>query len=762
MLLTIVSSPTADAGEDAEICSTENTYTITESTSANGTIEWSTSGDGVFDESSSENPIYILGSSDTGIITLTKTVDNDYCTAISDDMELTITAAPTVDAGEDANICSTEDTYTISKSSSSHAASILWTTDGDGSFTDAILENPVYNPGTSDKSSGSVMLTKTVSGEGTCADVSDSMTLSIIAMPTANAGSDGDECDLSHSLSAIASNGIGSWTKISGTGDATFLPDENSSAALVEVSDYGTYEFVWTEDNDACVDSDTLRVNFYEQPNANAGVDGDECDLDFNLSAIESVGVGTWTQESGDGNLSFSPNSNDPSAEITSDSYGSYTLKWTEQNGSCMDSDEIEVTFHEQCIADAGEGGDECDLDFIFSANPSVGTGTWSQVSGPGSSTFSPNSNDPQASVSVSDYGTYEFEWTETNDICSDSDQVVVNFYDQPIADAGSGGNACGLSFSLSANPDFGVGSWSKVSGSGNVEFSPNSASSTVSVDEYGTYTFRWTEENATCSAYDDIEIIFYEQPISNAGLGGDVCGLEYVLSADESAGTGVWSKLSGDGNVSFSPDENSANASVTVDEYGSYELSWTESNGDCSDNDFVNLTFYQQPIADAGEDITLDQSEQVELNAILSTEGSGEWSIVQGSVSIFNVFSPNTYIDDITLGDNILRWTETNQSCTDSDEIQVSLENLFIPTVITPNGDDKNEYFVIKGIEETEGVELTIFNRSGRIVYTDLNYENDWNGFDQSQNKLVTDTYFYLLKINTGKVFKGYIVIKR
>jgi gliding motility-associated-like protein len=54
-------------------------------------------------------------------------------------------------------------------------------------------------------------------------------------------------------------------------------------------------------------------------------------------------------------------------------------------------------------------------------------------VSGPGTATFT-NPTSPNASVTVSAWGSYEFEWTEQNltPTCSDADQVIVEFYPLP------------------------------------------------------------------------------------------------------------------------------------------------------------------------------------------------------------------------------------------------------------------------------------------------------------------------------------------
>ncbi|MDM8158717.1 gliding motility-associated C-terminal domain-containing protein [Labilibaculum sp. K2S] len=686
------------------------------------------------------------------------TITNGICVS-SDDITVNFNQTPISYAGADDNICG-GNSYTISGSNSANGP-IVWSTNGNGTFDDNTIDNPTYNFGIGE--SGIITLTKTVENPS-CSSVSDDMIITFSPEPIANAGLGGNECDLDFSLSATASVGIGTWTKTSGSGNAVFSPNANTPNAIVTVDVYDTYQFTWTEVRDGCTDSDNISVSFYEQPIANAGVGGDECDLDYDLLATQSSGTGTWTKESGPGNLSFSPDANAPDAKVTADSYGSYKLRWTEANGACSEFDEIIVNFYEQPIADAGVGGNECDLDFIFNAKPSAGSGKWTQVSGSGISSFFPNSSSSNAAVTVSDFGSYQYLWTETNGNCTDSEMIDVNFYDQPATNAGVGGNMCGLTFSLLATPSLGTGTWTKTSGNGNASFfpNPNSPNSAVTVDSYGIYSFRWTEDNGTCSASDEVVVNFYEQPIADAGFGGDQCGLEYSLAATSSAGIGVWTKISGVGNVTFTPDANSPNATVMVDAYDSYQLMWTKTNGDCTDNDVIDITFEEQPIANAGMDIKMEYSDRAQLGAVLSTAGIGEWTVVSGYANLFDQYSPNTEVDKLGIAENILRWTETNKFCSDYDDVKLTVDKLFIPTVITPNGDGKNEFFMISGSDNLENIQLTIFNRNGVEIYTDSNYKNDWNGLDRNGNELVTDTYFYVLKIETKKVFKGCIVIKR
>lgn len=81
---------------------------------------------------------------------------------------------------------------------------------------------------------------------------------------------------------------------------------------------------------------------------------------------------------------------------------------------------------------------------------------------------------------------------------------------------------------------------------------------------------------------------------------------------------------------------------------------------------------------------------------------------------------------------------------------------DLYIPNVITANGDGKNDYFMVRGIEQYPGSVLEIYNRWGNQVYYSGNYGNNWGG-----TGLAAGIYYYVLKINmsrTVKIYKGYI----
>jgi len=326
--------------------------------------------------------------------------------------------------------------------------------------------------------------------------------------------------------------------------------------------------------------------------------------------------------------------------------------------------------------ANAGNGGDECDRNFVLNAVPVFGTGVWTRVSGPGTANFSPNANSPTATVTVTAYGTYTFRWTETMGACKSSDEIIVNFYQPPVANAGTGGNQCGPSFTLSAVAgSSGVtGTWTMKSGTGTATFSDvHSPTATVTVSEYGAKVFTWTLTTGHCSNSSDVAVNFYQQPLADAGPGGNNCGLEFYLSAVPSAGTGTWTKVSGPGTVSFSPNTHTPTATVTVNAYGTYVFRWTEVNGPCTSRATVTVGFFEQVSANAG-----NGGNECDRNFVLNAipgPGTGTWTKVSGPGNATFIPNPNQYNATVTVtqyGDYDFAWTEVNNNCTSVDIIRV------------------------------------------------------------------------------------------
>ncbi|MFN6944836.1 MAG: gliding motility-associated C-terminal domain-containing protein, partial [Cytophagaceae bacterium] len=91
------------------------------------------------------------------------------------------------------------------------------------------------------------------------------------------------------------------------------------------------------------------------------------------------------------------------------------------------------------------------------------------------------------------------------------------------------------------------------------------------------------------------------------------------------------------------------------------------------------------------------------------------------------------------------------NSKCSYSDSMDIYLEEVLIPNLITPNGDGLNDAYEIKGI--TSDWRFDIYNRWGKPVYSKEHYDNSWDG-----EALNEGVYYYLITTPRGVQCKGWV----
>jgi gliding motility-associated-like protein len=93
------------------------------------------------------------------------------------------------------------------------------------------------------------------------------------------------------------------------------------------------------------------------------------------------------------------------------------------------------------------------------------------------------------------------------------------------------------------------------------------------------------------------------------------------------------------------------------------------------------------------------------------------------------------------------------DRGCKDTATITIQLQgtyNLDPVNVITPNGDGKNDRWVIWNINTFPGNEVRVMDRAGRVVFTQKNYMNDWEG-TYNGKPLPEGAYLYIIKLGPG-----------
>lgn len=94
---------------------------------------------------------------------------------------------------------------------------------------------------------------------------------------------------------------------------------------------------------------------------------------------------------------------------------------------------------------------------------------------------------------------------------------------------------------------------------------------------------------------------------------------------------------------------------------------------------------------------------------------------------------------------------------------------NLFIPDVLTPNGDGFNDRWTIVR-PGSKQISVSVYNRWGQEVYKNANYNNEWDGKGTGNflgKDLPNGTYFYVVEVidranGTRDLRKGSLTLKR
>jgi len=91
-----------------------------------------------------------------------------------------------------------------------------------------------------------------------------------------------------------------------------------------------------------------------------------------------------------------------------------------------------------------------------------------------------------------------------------------------------------------------------------------------------------------------------------------------------------------------------------------------------------------------------------------------------------------------------------------------VAVSAITASNIMSPNGDGKNDAWVIKDINLYPNNNVNVYDRGGRVVYSKHGYTNDWTGTLRGA-PLAEGTYYYTVELDPKlPIIKGYITILR
>ncbi len=652
----INSSVTSFAGLNQEIC--VDTFKLQASNPSSGYGMWTkVSPYGNFDVPTVHNTI--VRNIGMGPNTYRWTVYSGICSA-SDEVVITNNTATVADAGDDQISC--DGTATLVGSTPDLDESGLWTSISGGG---TIQNETRYYTGVSGLSYGDNRYVWTIT-RGSC----ESMDTVTVTNNNINvyAGENQEVCTDSVYLRAnVPTFGTGIWQLSGGSG--TILISNNNETAVIGLAP-GVNTFKWIITEGVCSAYDEVQITNNEPTNPQVCNDTILTCLDYtNLCAnLPPDGeIGFWTRLSGNGVIDETYNPNTLVTELSSTS----SFIWTIQKGSCQKTDTL---FIKNGIVNALTSVDTlevCGTDGNLSANdPLIGSGVWTKISGSG---IIDNSTSYITTVSGLDEGANTFRWTVTSGSCSGSDDMTLlnNLYPATANMAGTNPICENQVMVIGNPPDAGaIGFWSFVSGYGGY-FEDSNAPATLAYDiGNGTNTARWTVKKGSCENYADVQII-NRTIVAQANSPVIVCSSDDIgtlVANDPSPATGYWTLVSGSLTIA---NTTAFSTSVTNVDYGSNGLTWTVTNGSCSDdvsvmvlNNFFTVT--------AGNDRTVCDTTTILSGTNPGTGGTGLWTLGGGSGNFEVPSNYTTRVNGLIQGNNTFIWTVSKDGCSASDEVVI------------------------------------------------------------------------------------------
>lgn len=416
----------------------------------------------------------------------------------------------------------------------------------------------------------------------------------------------------SYSITSInGANGY-TWTVPAG---ATIISGQNTTSIVVGWSTApGGNVCVAANSTCGLGPQDCFPVTVDAMPTANAGADNAVCGLVSDLTASASVpgSTGAWANVAGPGNASFINAGNDTTA-VTVTMNGSYLFKWTETNGTCSNADTVIVNFNAspnagQIIADCDGANQNYTVTFPITGGASPYTISGGATSNgvflsdpiPSGQPYSYTISDSNGCVSQAVSGNFNCNCStaagqmslQTVSVC-EGGTVTAQHLGGESLDANDV-----FSYVLHSSPGQSLGTVLGQNSTGIFGFQNGMVYGTTYYISYvvGNDLNGLPDPADPClSVSQGQPVVFYQNPIADAGLDDAVCGL--VLPLSGSAGTGTWSvsNTPSGGNLSIgNPQSAATDATATM--AGTYTLTWAIDNNGCTDSDDVLLTFNASP----------------------------------------------------------------------------------------------------------------------------------------------------------------------
>lgn len=340
---------------------------------------------------------------------------------------------------------------------------------------------------------------------------------------------------------------------------------------------------------------------------------------------------------------------------------------------------------------------------------------------------------------------------------------ATINVTPVPTASASSNSPVCiGQTINLAANTVSGTATYSWTASNG---YTSNIQNPTIA-NATNTATYSLTVTDGGCTSAPSVVSVAVKNPpivtVSPSTL--NVCPGTTVTYTASGAQTYTWSPSA----------QNGSTVSVTPSSTTVYSVTGTDANN-CSAtatatvsvNPVVAVMTASPETGDAPLNV-LFTNQSTNGNSYVWNYGNGTSN--QTTTSLADSSTTTTYTASGTYTATLIASNTTNgTTCSSTYTLQILVTEgylLVIPNVFTPNGDNINEDFTVKG-EGVSNYSIEILDRWGLKMYSSTSITSAWDGKTAGGKDVPADTYFYIINATNGKTgesktYKGFLTLIR
>jgi gliding motility-associated-like protein len=633
-----VAPPTAITGTQVSCQFATQTYST--NLIAGASYNWSITGGTILSQNNNQVTVQW---NNIGANSLSVSATNQFgCSSAPIDYEIVVTAAPTVNAGNDVALCIGSQTQLTGSTSANPGYTINWTPVG------IVSGGTTLTPTVAPTNTTDYVLTINI-GNGCFGRDTVRVTIND---PQVDAGSNVEICSgESTQLNATATSGTLLWSPSAGLNNVT-IP--NPIATPTSTTTYT----VQLTDALGCIATDNVTVSVAPVVNLTVSPDATVCE--GNCITLTANGATTylWSPSLG---LSSTTSSTPQACPLNTQTYQVIGF-----NNFCTDTAFVTLTVPPAIQADAGTDVSLC-LGESTQLNGSGATHySWSPAIGLNNN----NIANPIASPTVST--TYTL--TITDDFgCIDTDQIVVTVNPLPTAHAGEDKGICISTSNGASIPSEtlngsgnGIPSWSPSIGLSD----PSIFNPIINPDTDTEYVLTVTSPFG-CINRDTVFVQVFDAVPTFAGDSAFICpGESVVIGGNPSAlganTTYLWSPSIYLDNASL------PNPTATPDVSRWFYL--VTNNDTCNGIDSVYITVRTPPTIVASSDVTICNGNSTQLNASGGVSYLWNNSTSLNNISIANpIASPTSTTTYTVTGTDVF-------GCSNTDEVMVTVNSL--PTI--------------------------------------------------------------------------------